>query len=88
MPRINKTAGVSITPEMKEAAIARAESLGMSFSNYVQTLVRNDLINRGALVVTVGPAEYPSKQAKKIKDQVSKAEAAKQKSKGGSKNAS
>lgn len=49
MPRAYQTQGVSFSPQQLAAARARAESLGLGFSQYVQVLIQNDVLLRRPL---------------------------------------
>lgn len=59
MPRKSVTIGVSLSPELRAQAVARAENLGLSFSAYIQSLVRRDLSERGPLQISEHPPVYP-----------------------------
>lgn len=62
MPRKSETKGVSLTPKLRNQATARAESLGLGFSTYVQTLIRRDLLDGGPLWISEHPLTYPAPQ--------------------------
>lgn len=51
MPRNNTTQGISFPPELLARAKKRAASKGISFSNYIQQLIRDDLAGES---VTLG----------------------------------
>lgn len=47
VPRINKTVGFSMPPDLIGKIDARARSLGLNRSSYVQQLIRRDLEGKG-----------------------------------------
>lgn len=69
---IRKSAAVSMRPELKELAEARAEALGLNFSAYVNQLIRADLAARKELVVREESAVYKSPTKKRAKKEASK----------------
>lgn len=50
---------LSIHPEMYASALARAEALGMSFSQYAAQCLRRDLDNDGGFTVPVRTPKKP-----------------------------
>lgn len=65
MPRTHTTTGVSMTAEMRDAVRARAESLQLSVSSYVQRLILADLKTRQPLLVEEAPAELRDAEAQR-----------------------
>lgn len=57
MPREYVTQSVSFSPQQLAAAKARAESLGLGFSQYVQVLVSNDVLLRRPLRILTNESD-------------------------------
>lgn len=64
--RLTRTKGVSLDPELGALAHARANELGMSFSGYVQSLLRRDLQSREKdFVIKAAPLKADTDDDKK-----------------------
>jgi hypothetical protein len=54
--------GISIDPQFYDAAMARAESLGMKWSEYVTGCLKRDLAHGGDFVIPSHQVISPKKQ--------------------------
>lgn len=61
MARTSKTIGLSLDPEFRALAKARAKSVGMQFSPYVRALIEADLAERAAGKQGLTLRERPAK---------------------------
>jgi hypothetical protein len=57
-----KSAGVSMDPEFEALAKQRAQNLGLTFSAYINQLIRADLQERKPLSLYEEPALYGKKK--------------------------
>jgi hypothetical protein len=61
-----KSAGVSMDPEFEALAKHRAQNLGLTFSSYINQLIRADLQERKPLSLREETQSYAKKKARKM----------------------
>jgi hypothetical protein len=59
-----KSAGVSMDPEFEALAKQRAQNLGLTFSAYINQLIRADLQERKPLSLYEEPVPYGKKKSR------------------------
>jgi hypothetical protein len=61
-----KSAGVSMDPEFEALAKQRAQNLGLTFSAYINQLIRADLQERKPLSLHEEPSSYGKRKFRKL----------------------